>query len=140
MSRPLLQTTDTSQTVVEMLLLRKLRRAQPGIELERFNRGEEKQPRDDLGVDQYGLQSHAGEKDEWVRIVLEWTSAESSFATEQERMKRMVRSNNFTQQTNALDVDKHMIDYIETEFAKRRGLAVEKEKEVEHDPQAELFK
>lgn len=27
---------------------------------------------------------------------------------DQERVKRMVRSNNFTQQTNALDVDKHM--------------------------------
>lgn len=27
---------------------------------------------------------------------------------DKERVKRMVRSNNFTQQTNALDVDKHM--------------------------------
>ena len=27
---------------------------------------------------------------------------------DKERLKRMVRSNNFTQQTNALDVDRHM--------------------------------
>lgn len=32
----------------------------------------------------------------------------SEFADEAERMMRMVRSNNFTQQTNALDTDKHM--------------------------------
>jgi hypothetical protein len=32
----------------------------------------------------------------------------SEFADEAERMMRMVRNNNFTQQTNALDTDKHM--------------------------------
>ncbi len=32
----------------------------------------------------------------------------SELEDENERAKRLVRSNNFTQQTNALDVDKHM--------------------------------
>lgn len=32
----------------------------------------------------------------------------SEFEDEKERLKRLVRNNNFTQQTNALDVDKHM--------------------------------
>ena len=38
-------------------------------------------------------------------------------------MMRMVKSNNFTQQTNVVDADKHMLDYIEKEMAKRRGQA-----------------
>lgn len=32
----------------------------------------------------------------------------SEFADEAERMMRMVRTNNFTQQTNTLDTDKQM--------------------------------
>jgi hypothetical protein len=37
------------------------------------------------------------------------------------KMRRAVRANNFTQQTNALDVDKHMMAYIEENMQLRRG-------------------
>lgn len=70
---------------------------------------------------------------------------------------RMVRNNNFTQQTNALDTDKHMyvhyrikkiggtdefrLAYIESEMAKRRGKAKDDGRRLEPlDPQSELYK
>lgn len=80
---------------------------------------------------------------------------------EAERAKRLVRVNNFTQQTNALDVDKHMyvafylvtrpqlneyynrMAYIEAELAKRRGQAAATTDESaleDNDPQAELYR
>jgi len=37
------------------------------------------------------------------------------------KMRRAVRANNFTQQTNALDVDKHMMAYIEENMKLRRN-------------------
>lgn len=78
------------------MLLRKLRRSQQGIELEKLNRGDEKKKKridpDDVPLDKFGLQKT--------------TAAEEG--DEKDALARKVRSNNFTQQTNALDVDKHM--------------------------------
>ena len=77
------------------MLLRKLRRNQQGIELEKLNRGDEKKKKinpDDVPLDKFGLQ-HTGTTEE---------------GDEKDALARKVRSNNFTQQTNALDVDKHM--------------------------------
>ena len=45
-------------------------------------------------------------RSERARIM--WSDTDDRDEDDQERVKRMVRSNNFTQQTNALDVDKHM--------------------------------
>ncbi|KAI0724892.1 hepatocellular carcinoma-associated antigen 59-domain-containing protein, partial [Fomitopsis betulina] len=56
------------------------------------------------------------------------------------KARRVVRANNFTQQTNALDVDKHMMAYIEENMKLRRGTSNEPEKyEGPRDPYAELF-
>lgn len=65
----------------------------------------------------------------------------------------MVKSNNFTQQTNVLDADKHMyvwnlvnrstsrLDYIEKEMAKRRGGITEAGPIDEtFDPHEELYR
>lgn len=49
---------DTAQTVEEMILLRKLRRAKQGIELEKLNKGEKSKKGPELGAsEKYGLQS-----------------------------------------------------------------------------------
>lgn len=49
---------DTAQTVEEMILLRKLRRAKQGIELEKLNKGEKSKRAPELGAsEKYGLQS-----------------------------------------------------------------------------------
>jgi len=82
-----------------MMLIRKLRRAQQGIDLEKLNRGEEKKkpkptPTD---LDAFGLQKSASA-----------AAAAAVDADETEQLARKVRMNNFTQQTNALDVNKHM--------------------------------
>lgn len=83
-----------------MILLRKLRRAekQQGIDLEKFNRGEEKRKAKEpvIEYEKFGLHpsttSTAADVDEDANT----------------RIARKVMSNNFTQQTNALDTDKHM--------------------------------
>ena len=50
----------------------------------------------------------------------------------------------FTTQTNALDVDRHLLAFIETELRKRRGddgQAIDAEKELRSlDPRDELYK
>lgn len=81
-----------------MILIRKLRRGQQGIDLEKFNRGEEKKkPKDTVSdLDQFGLQQGKG------------SSSAGGIQDETEQLARKVRANNFTQQTNALDVNKHM--------------------------------
>ncbi|CAD6571047.1 MAG: hypothetical protein TREMPRED_000131 [Tremellales sp. Tagirdzhanova-0007] len=127
---------DEESNIDELILLRKLRRSQPGIDLEKFNRGEERRKgkkRDiDGAAEKFGIQTQRakeGDKDDEIE-------------DENERAKRLVRSNNFTQQTNALDVDKHMLAYIESELQKRRGQGATEGiggDEV-YDPQAELYK
>ncbi|WWC60984.1 uncharacterized protein I303_103561 [Kwoniella dejecticola CBS 10117] len=133
---------ETGQTIEDLVLLRKLRKsqAQQGIDLEKLNRGEQakkgKNKKKELDAgEKYGLQagpSRGGEE-------------KDDEGDEKERAKRLVRTNNFTQQTNALDVDKHMMAYIEAELAKKRGEAIADDntksgvKEA-FDPQAELYK
>ena len=52
-----------------------------------------------------------------------------------------MRTNNFTQQTNVLDVDKHMMAYIEENMRLRKGTSDEPNaSDGPADPYAELFK
>ncbi|WVQ71837.1 hypothetical protein IAR50_001379 [Cryptococcus sp. DSM 104548] len=136
---------DTGQTVEELILLRKLKKSQThqGIDLEKLNRGADPADRakaarsrteqDIKGADAYGLSKGglSGGKDK-----------DDDLADETEKVKRLVRANNFTGQTNALDVDKHMTAFIENELAKRRGQATTttSENPEPYDPQAELYK
>lgn len=60
---------------------------------------------------------------------------------EEAKARRAVRANNFTQQTNVLDVDKHMMEYIEENIRKKRGELAEPEKvEGPRDPFEELYR
>jgi hypothetical protein len=92
---------ETAANIDELIMLRKLRKAKPGIDLERLNRGEEKRRKQLEASERYGLQSQKSKKKGEGEDGDEW-------GDEAERVKRLVRNNNFTQQTNALDVDKHM--------------------------------
>ena len=57
------------------------------------------------------------------------------------KARRVVRANNFTQQTNVLDVDKHMMAYIEENMRLRKGTSDEPNaSDGPADPYAELFK
>ncbi|WOO84999.1 Telomere length and silencing protein 1 [Vanrija pseudolonga] len=124
---------DESASIEQMLQMRKFRRAQQGIELEKLNRGEGKKKKKgpvEIELDQFGLQpSAAGLRKE----------KEAEPTTESERAAHKVRSNNFTQQTNALDVDKHMMAYIDKEMAKRKGEATDEVQEEAADPREALY-
>ena len=58
--------------------------------------------------------------------------------------RKIMKTDNFTHQTGILDVDKHMMAYIERELAKRRGQEsgqIDTEKELQAlDPRDELYK
>lgn len=96
---------DTSN-IDELILLRKLRKAKQGIDLQRLNRGEDKHKhRGGSGSGSGGLQTQQKSK---TASKEDRGDPTDEFADEAERLKNLVRSNNFTQQTNALDVDRHM--------------------------------
>ena len=68
----------------------------------------------------------------------------SELEGDEAKARRAVRANNFTQQTNALDVDKHMLKYIEDNMRARYGHADDDDdgaqKDEPWDPEAELYR
>ncbi|CAH7687610.1 hepatocellular carcinoma-associated antigen 59-domain-containing protein [Phakopsora pachyrhizi] len=116
---------ETAPTIEEIISLRKLKKSRGGIELEKLNAGEPRKKKkkknskantDNLGeedTEKYGLQ-----KDEDIK------KDESDHEDEESRAKKLIKANNFTQQTNTLDVDKHMMRYIEEELQNRRKAAI----------------
>jgi len=120
----------------ELLAIRKLQRSRKGIDSVKLNQGapqkkRKQQPKEEPA---YGLQPRKGDTHQ--------DDGEDP-SDEESKARKIVRSNNFTQQTNALDVDKHMLAYIEENMKKRRGdgsLDDELEEERPWDPHEELFK
>lgn len=103
--------------VSDLLELRKFRQARKGIDASKLTKGDGKKKRrrkPDDGEDNMpvgGLRPGAQVSDESDSDEPEDKAA---------KMRRAVRANNFTQQTNALDVDKHMMAYIEENMKLRR--------------------
>ncbi|VDB89941.1 unnamed protein product [Peniophora sp. CBMAI 1063] len=99
----------------ELVELRKLRRQREGIDATKLIAGETKKRRK-RGPDEgepgetYGLKTGVRPAEE----------AEDDTGDKDAKARRSVRQSNFTQQTNALDVDKHMMAYIEENMKKRR--------------------
>ncbi|PVF96500.1 hypothetical protein CPB86DRAFT_786994 [Serendipita vermifera] len=97
---------NTQQLSLEDLMaLRNLRKARQGIDSSKLAMGEpKKRKREGEGEEeeepQYGLRHMESKQTD-------------SLDSEGAKARRSVRANNFTQQTNALDVDKHMMAYIE---------------------------
>ncbi|KAL4247030.1 TLS1 family protein [Abortiporus biennis] len=118
--------------LADLIELRKLRRAREGIDISKLSKGDikkKKRKREEEG-DQGGLKKGADIDEE-----------EEDEEGKAAKARRAVRSNNFTQQTNVLDVDKHMMAYIEENMKKRRGEQQEtKEEDDSSDPYAELFR
>jgi len=102
--------------VSELLELRKFRRTRQGIDASKLTKGDGKKkrrrkPDDDEDMPVGGLRPGAQVTDDSDSDEPEDKAA---------KMRRAVRANNFTQQTNALDVDKHMMAYIEENMKLRR--------------------
>ncbi|KAI0290078.1 hepatocellular carcinoma-associated antigen 59-domain-containing protein [Multifurca ochricompacta] len=96
--------------VSELLELRKFRRARQGIDSSTLIKGDIKKKRRRKSED-------GGENEPAGGLQPGAQMSEDSDSDDPEdnaaKMRRAVRANNFTQQTNALDVDKHMMAYIE---------------------------
>ncbi|BGP37601.1 hypothetical protein JCM10449v2_001518 [Rhodotorula kratochvilovae] len=121
---------STSETLEELLALRRLKRSTAGLELDRLNSGERRKRakaapaqeqgaaggdgtvvfREDGTVEgtQGGLRQMGGDR---LRDDSEGQDA---------RQRKIIKTDNFTGQTNTVDVDKHMLAYIDAELAKRR--------------------
>ncbi|GBC09016.1 hypothetical protein RclHR1_08550002 [Rhizophagus clarus] len=127
---------DISETIEEIIELRKYRKRPQGIDAEKLSKGEakaKKKKKDDKIA--------AADFDE-----LDETGENEKDDDDEEVQKKKIMLDSFTKQTNALDVDKHMMAYIEEEMRKRKGKKLDAKNEHEvvepskHlNPQDELF-
>ncbi|KDQ64443.1 hypothetical protein JAAARDRAFT_52392 [Jaapia argillacea MUCL 33604] len=123
----------------DLIELRKLRRTREGIDVAKLNKGDAKKKK-----------KRVREEEEVVGGLKKGVSNENDGQEEEEeeeddkesKARKAVRSNNFTQQTDALDVDKHMMAYIEENMKARLGNQPESEEKDEGpaDPYAELYR
>ncbi|KAG5648772.1 hypothetical protein DXG03_000121 [Asterophora parasitica] len=92
---------EANLPLADLIELRKLRRARQGIDAAKLNKGDvrKKKKRVREEGDEGGLRKGAAPRPE---------DEEEDDEEKEARARRVVRANNFTQQTNALDVDKHM--------------------------------
>ncbi|KAM0749808.1 hypothetical protein T439DRAFT_326704 [Meredithblackwellia eburnea MCA 4105] len=117
----------TSEQLEELIALRKLKRSTGGIDINKLNQGEQKKKkrprRDDAGDgtvtrdDGMIEGTKGGISNQKDRLRDDDDDPDDVNA----KARRIVKSNNFTGQTNAVDVDKHMMAYIESELQKRKG-------------------
>ncbi|KAI9308514.1 hepatocellular carcinoma-associated antigen 59-domain-containing protein [Cunninghamella echinulata] len=109
-------TKNVNETIEELQEIRRLRRKHGGVDAEKLLKGEKKKvkvkkPTEDSNA--WSLQSGG--------LVDKDTFATGKGATEDEGKGKKIRLDTFTSQTNKVDVDKHMMNYIETELRKKRG-------------------
>ncbi|KNZ56890.1 hypothetical protein VP01_2294g7 [Puccinia sorghi] len=128
-------------TIEDLIALRRLKQAKVGIELQRLNAGEPKKKKkkknasgaatDTVGGGSASLKSvadsaaaAAADDETMDGPVREDRLADDEHEDEDARTRKIIKSNHFTQQTNTLDVDKHMMAYIEEELQRRRTAAI----------------
>jgi len=124
-------------SIADLLELRRMRRAKEGIDTVQLHKGAGKRRRrlveDDLTAE-HGLQ---------VKSNNDMSNQNNEDETQIEaKTRKVIRANNFTQQTNALDVDKHMMAYIEENIKARQGPSQPAESSTisSFDPHDELFR
>ncbi|KAH7102965.1 hepatocellular carcinoma-associated antigen 59-domain-containing protein [Auriculariales sp. MPI-PUGE-AT-0066] len=126
--------------IADLLELRRMKRARGGIDSSKLAVGDQRKRRK-IDPDTLGTVSHAG-----LREVTREGGADDELEGDEVKARRAVRANNFTQQTNALDVDKHMMRYIEDSMRERHGARPGDEdesadaKDEPWDPEAELYR
>ncbi|KAI9277380.1 hepatocellular carcinoma-associated antigen 59-domain-containing protein [Sporodiniella umbellata] len=113
-----------SSTIEEFNELRKLRRKQGGIDSERLSKGADKKKIREKKQEAGWSQTAGG---------LVASSAYRAKLTEEEdaNKTKKLKLDSFTTQTNKLDVDKHMMEYIEAEMKKKKGYSSQEEAEEE---------
>ncbi|PCH40895.1 hypothetical protein WOLCODRAFT_162635 [Wolfiporia cocos MD-104 SS10] len=122
---------DEKLELADLIELRKLRRAREGIDVQKLVKGDTKKRR---------KRPREGEEDQGgLRKGMSRDADDDEDDDAEAKARRVVRANNFTQQTNALDVDKHMMAYIEENMKLRRGSQEAQKNDAPLDPYAELF-
>ncbi|PLW15207.1 hypothetical protein PCANC_18770 [Puccinia coronata f. sp. avenae] len=125
---------DSGGRIEDLIALRKLKQVKVGIELQRLNAGEPKKKKKkknsstSAGAEAVGGpvpgKSTDVEDDLMGAAVKDDRMADDEHEDEDARTRKIIKSNHFTQQTNTLDVDKHMMSYIEEELQRRRTDAI----------------
>ncbi|CAG8699697.1 157_t:CDS:2, partial [Gigaspora rosea] len=131
---------EGSEPIEDLIELRKFRRRHQGIDAEKLMKGEARVKKKKKDEDPWKLTTGGIVDLEAVR------EAEKEEEEEEDSAERKIMLDSFTKQTNALDVDKHMMAFIEDEMRKRRGQISDSKNEVEDaehtdplNPQDELF-
>lgn len=115
-------------SVQDLIALRSLNRKPTGIELERLNKGERKKK-----SKQKEKSAAQFEEERWQQQMRRGglmagpsgagpaNDDDDSDQDDASKPRRLVRKNNFQGETGTVDVDKHMMAYIEQEMNKRTG-------------------
>jgi len=128
-------------TIEDLIALRRLKQAKVGIELQRLNAGEPKKKKKKKNASGAATETVGGGSGSLKSVsdsaaavaaagetldghVREDRLADDEHEDEDARTRKIIKSNHFTQQTNTLDVDKHMMAYIEEELQRRRTAAI----------------
>ncbi|CAI2185192.1 10411_t:CDS:2, partial [Funneliformis geosporum] len=134
---------DVSETIEELIELRKFRKRPQGIDADKLSKGEAKAKKKKKDDDPWKLTVGGLVDPDEVR-----EAEEDEDDDDEEVQKKKIMLDSFTKQTNALDVDKHMfvMAYIEEEMRKRRGQRSDSKNDDEVletskplNPQDELF-
>ncbi|BGP22530.1 hypothetical protein Rt10032_c07g3008 [Rhodotorula toruloides] len=142
---------STSETLEELLALRRLKRLTAGLELEKLNSGEKrKRVRPVAEGDASGQVLENGMIEGTHGGLRGGAAAGDRIRDDSEgpeaKARKIIKTDNFTGQTNTVDVDKHMLAYIEAELAKKRGEASGSSADPSsnpsrpHDPRDELYR
>ncbi|GAA5992746.1 hypothetical protein JCM11641_001476 [Rhodosporidiobolus odoratus] len=149
-----LEADGTSSTLDSLLALRRLKRSTAGLDLERLNAGERKKraKREEAGDGEGG----AGGDGTVINKdgMLEGTNGGIQQGAGKDRLRddgdapeakarKIVKSDNFTGQTNTVDVDKHMLAYIDAELARKRApdpASAPTKSSKPHDPRDDLYR
>ncbi|RUS29129.1 hepatocellular carcinoma-associated antigen 59-domain-containing protein [Jimgerdemannia flammicorona] len=124
---------DVSETLEELLELRKLRRRPQGIDAQKLSKGDNKgKKKVKKAVDDPWKLKTGG--------IVNMDDVRAAERENEEGAEKGLKLDTFTKQTNTLDVDKHMMTYIETELKRRRGQSVEPKEEEEEEEEEAGFK
>ena len=128
----------------DLIALRSLRMKPQGIELERLNKGELKKKKKKLKNDGQKADSEKTDEDRWAEQMRKGglvsrdalqadkasggnkkkshttASSDEEESDEKSAAPRLLKENNFQGETGTVDVDKHMMAYIEEEMKKRK--------------------
>ncbi|SPO29118.1 uncharacterized protein UTRI_06067 [Ustilago trichophora] len=120
------QQEEDEISVQDLIALRSLMRKPTGIELERLNNGDRKKKKQqkEKSVAQHEEERWEQQMKSGGLMAVSATAAGDDEESEEEdgsKARRLVRKNNFQGETGTVDVDKHMMAYIEEEMKKRNA-------------------